>query len=127
MNQTVHNKSISFILSAEDDCFRDVIVRRKYCDVIFPMLELRRLDAFLEPTKAAVLEELFFKKGEALYTVWDENGFHKASDYVLYNSSKWTHHRFQDIVTNNQLIIYANFEAYIRGYIIIETGKIKVC
>ena len=57
MNQAVHNKSISFIWSIADDCLRDVYVRGKYRDVILPMVVLRRLDALLEPTKSAVLEE----------------------------------------------------------------------
>jgi type I restriction enzyme M protein len=44
---------------------RDVYVSGKYRDVILPMVVLRRLDALLEPTKAAVLEELVFQKDEA--------------------------------------------------------------
>ena len=79
MNQSVHNKSISFIWSIADDCLRDVYVRGKYRDVILPMVVLRRLDALLEPTKAAVLEELVFQKEEAKFTEWDENGLRQAS------------------------------------------------
>lgn len=65
MNQAVHNKLISFIWSIADDCLRDVYARGKYRDVILPMVVLRRLDALLEPTKVAVLEELV---SEALWT-----------------------------------------------------------
>ena len=68
MNQSVHNKSISFIWSIADDCLRDVYVRGKYRDVILPMVVLRRLDALLEPTKEAVLEELVFQRDEAKFT-----------------------------------------------------------
>ena len=39
-----------------DDVLRDLYVRGKYRDVILPMTVLRRLDAVLEPTSAAVLE-----------------------------------------------------------------------
>ena len=74
MNQAVHNKLISFIWSIADDCLRDVYVRGKYRDVILPMVVLRRLDALLEPTKEAVLEELRFQKEEALFTELDEMG-----------------------------------------------------
>lgn len=34
MNQTAHNKLVSFIWSIADDCLRDVYVRGKYRDVI---------------------------------------------------------------------------------------------
>jgi type I restriction enzyme M protein len=41
----------NFIWGIADDVLRDLYVRGKYRDVV-----LRRLDAVLEPTKAAVLE-----------------------------------------------------------------------
>ena len=74
MNTAVHNKLVSFIWSIADDCLRDVYVRGKYRDVILPMVVLRRLDALLEPTKEAVLQEMKFQKEEAKFTEWDENG-----------------------------------------------------
>jgi type I restriction enzyme M protein len=58
MNQSVHNRLISFIWSIADDCLRDVYVRGKYRDVILPMVVLLRLDALLEPTKEEELEEM---------------------------------------------------------------------
>lgn len=78
MNQTVHNRLISFIWSIADDCLRDVYVRGKYRDVILPMVVLRRLDALLEPTKEAVMEELVFQRDEAGFTEWDETGLKDA-------------------------------------------------
>ena len=63
MNTTVHNKLVSFIWSIADDCLRDIYVRGKYRDVILPMVVLRRLDALLEPTKDAVMEELKRREG----------------------------------------------------------------
>ena len=45
----------NFIWGIADDVLRDLYVRGKYRDVILPMMVLRRLDAVLEPTKAAVL------------------------------------------------------------------------
>jgi type I restriction enzyme M protein len=130
MNQAVHNKSISFIWSIADDCLRDVYVRGKYRDVILPMVVLRRLDALLEPTKAAVLEELVFQKEEAKFTEWDENGLRQASGYVFYNTSEWTLQRLYDTATNNQQILLANVEDYLDGFSknvkeIIEKFKLK--
>ena len=57
MDHTTHNKIVGFIWSVADDVLRDVYVRGKYRDVILPMTVLRRLDALLEPTKEAVLEQ----------------------------------------------------------------------
>lgn len=56
MDNQQHNAIVSFIWSIADDCLRDVYVRGKYRDVILPMTVIRRLDAVLEPTKAAVLD-----------------------------------------------------------------------
>ncbi len=130
MNQAVHNKSISFIWSIADDCLRDIYVRGKYRDVILPMVVLRRLDALLEPTKDAVMEELKFQKTEAKFTEWDENGLTQASGFVFYNISEWTLQRLHDTATNNQQILQANFEDYLNGFSsnvkeIIEKFKLK--
>ncbi len=130
MNQAVHSKSVSFIWSIADDCLRDVYVRGKYRDVILPMVVLRRLDALLEPTKAAVLEELVFQKEVAQFTEWDENGLRDASGYVFYNTSEWTLQRLHDTATNNQQILQANFEDYLNGFSpnvkeIVEKFKLK--
>lgn len=130
MNRTVHNKLVSFIWSIADDCLRDVYVRGKYRDVILPMVVLRRLDALLEPTKDAVLEELAFQRDEAQFTEWDENGLRQASGYVFYNTSKWTLQMLKDTATNNQQILQANFEDYLNGFSpnvkeIIEKFKLK--
>jgi len=116
MNTAVHNKLVSFIWSIADDCLRDVYVRGKYRDVILPMVVLRRLDALLEPTKDAVMEELAFQKDEAGFTEWDEAGLREASGYVFYNTSEWTLQRLYDTATNSQQILQANFEDYLNGF-----------
>ncbi len=116
MNKSSHNKLVSFIWSIADDCLRDVYVRGKYRDVILPMIVLRRLDALLEPTKAAVLEELAFQRDEAKFTEWDESGLRDASGYVFYNVSKWTLQKLHDTATNSQQILQANFEDYLNGF-----------
>ncbi len=116
MNQSVHNRLISFIWSIADDCLRDIYVRGKYRDVILPMVVLRRLDALLEPTKKAVMEELAFQRDEAGFTEWDETGLKDASGYVFYNTSEWTLQRLCDTATNSQQILQANFEDYLNGF-----------
>lgn len=130
MNQSVHNRLISFIWSIADDCLRDVYVRGKYRDVILPMVVLRRLDALLEPSKEAVMEELAFQRDEAGFTEWDETGLKDASGYVFYNTSEWTLKRLHDTATNSQQILQANFEDYLNGFSpnvkeIIEKFKLK--
>lgn len=121
MNHSSHNKLVSFIWSIADDCLRDVYVRGKYRDVILPMVVLRRLDALLEPTKDAVLEELAFQRDEAGFTEWDENGLREASGYVFYNTSKWTLQLLHNTATNSQQILLANFEEYLNGF----SGNVK--
>jgi type I restriction enzyme M protein len=130
MNQSVHNKLVSFIWSIADDCLRDVYVRGKYRDVILPMVVLRRLDALLEPTKDAVMEELAFQRDEAGFTEWDENGLMQVSGYVFYNTSEWTLQRLHNTATNSQQLLQANFEDYLNGFSsnvkeIIEKFKLK--
>lgn len=116
MNKSSHNKLVSFIWSIADDCLRDVYVRGKYRDVILPMIVLRRLDALLEPTKEAVLEELAFQRDEAKFTEWDETGLREASGYVFYNTSKWTLQKIKDTATNSSQILQGNFEDYLNGF-----------
>src|SRR6186713_3111268 len=116
MNKAVHNKLVAFIWSIADDCLRDVYVRGKYRDVILPMVVLRRLDALLEPTKEAVMEEVAFQRDEAKFTEFDQNGLTQATGYVFYNTSAWTLQRIFNNATNNQQILLANVEDYLNGY-----------
>lgn len=48
MDQTLHNKIVSFIWGIADDVLRDLFVRGEYRDVILPMCVLRRLDALFD-------------------------------------------------------------------------------
>jgi type I restriction enzyme M protein len=116
MNTQVHNKLVSFIWSIADDCLRDVYVRGKYRDVILPMVVLRRLDALLEPTKDAVMEEVTFQRVEAKFTEFDPKGLQAASGYVFYNTSKWTLQKLFDTATNSQQLLQTNFEDYLNGF-----------
>jgi len=116
MNQFAHNKLVSFIWSIADDCLRDVYVRGKYRDVILPMVVLRRLDTLLEPTKAAVIEEVRFQKDEMKATELDDAPLKAASGYVFFNTSKWTLKQLHATATNNQQILLANVEDYLGGF-----------
>lgn len=116
MDTTVHNKLVSFIWSIADDCLRDVYVRGKYRDVILPMVVLRRLDTLLEPSKAAVMEEVKFQKEELKLTEFDPRGLQDASGYVFYNTSKWTLQTLYNTATNSQQMLQANFDDYLNGF-----------
>lgn len=116
MNHTVHNKLVSFIWSIADDCLRDVYVRGKYRDVILPMTVLRRLDALLEPTKEAVMEEIRFQREDVGLTTLDPAGLQEAAGYVFYNTSEFTLTRLAHTATNNRQILEANFQRYLEGF-----------
>lgn len=116
MDQSVHNKLVSFIWSIADDCLRDVYVRGKYRDIILPMVVLRRLDTLLEPTKQAILQEVKEQKEEPDFVELDALPLEHISGYVFYNTSEWTLKSLFDTATNNQQILLANFEDYLRGF-----------
>ena len=112
MQDTQLNQISNFIWNTADTVLRDIFVRGKYRDVILPMTVIRRLDAVLEPTKEAVLEE---KK-------WlDENGIidhteplTKITGHQFYNSSDFTLRSLRN--TNAQQQLRQNFEAYLDGF-----------
>jgi type I restriction enzyme M protein len=131
VNQAAHNKIVSFIWSIADDCLRDVYVRGKYRDVILPMVVLRRLDALLEPTKEAVLEEVKFQREEVGLTEYEPGGLRDASGYLFYNTSPWTLKRLYETATNSQQMLEANFSEYLDGFSpnvkeIIEKFKLRL-
>ena len=108
MNQTAHNRLVSFIWTIADDCLRDVYVRGKYRDVILPMVVLRRLDTLLEPTKAEILKEVSFQQNEMKAIELDDAPLKAASGYVFFNTSKWTLKQLHATATNNQQILLTN-------------------
>ncbi len=116
MNNSVHNKLVSFIWSIADDCLRDVYVRGKYRDVILPMIVLRRLDVLLEPTKEAVMEEVRFQREDMDLTELDPEGLKEASERIFYNTSKWTLKRLQNVASNSQQVLKVNFQEYLNGF-----------
>lgn len=112
MDHSVHNKIVSFIWSIADDCLRDVFVRGKYRDVILPMFVLRRLDCLLEPSKAAVLEEVRFQREDAEMADLDPHGLREASGYVFYNTSRFT----LKSLLGNPSQLEANLKNYLDGF-----------
>lgn len=102
----------NFIWGIADDALRDLYVRGKYRDVILPMMVLRRLDAVLEPTKAAVLS----MKGnldKAGITNQDA-ALRQAAGQAFYNTSRFTLRDLRNRASQAQL--KADFEAYLDGF-----------
>jgi type I restriction enzyme M protein len=61
MDPSTHKRIASFIWGIADDVLRDLFKRGKYPDVILPTCALRRIDAVLETTKQAVLDNFKFR------------------------------------------------------------------
>ena len=112
MDQTTHGAIVSFLWSIADDVLRDLYVRGKYRDVILPMTVLRRLDAVLEPTKAAVLEMKRFLDAEGI--VEQDGPLRQAAGHDFYNTSAFTLRDLQARAGRQQL--EADFEAYLDGF-----------
>jgi len=112
MDQSTHNKIVSFIWSIADDVLRDLFRRGKYPDVILPMCVLRRLDAVLEPTKPAVLETKQFLDANAITE--QHPALCKAANQAFYNTSKFTLRDLKSRANQQQLL--ADFEDYLNGF-----------
>jgi type I restriction enzyme M protein len=112
MDQAQLNWITNFIWGIADDCLRDIFVRGKYRDVILPMTVLRRLDAVLEPTKAAVLE-----MKAALDTggiVNQDDALRSASGEAFYNTSPFL---LRDLKSRKtQQTLKDDFIAYLDGF-----------
>ena len=112
MDSAQLNWITNFIWGIADDCLRDIFVRGKYRDVILPMTVLRRLDAVLEPTKAAVLE-----MKAALDTggiVNQDDALRSASGQAFYNTSPFL---LRDLKSRKtQQTLKDDFIAYLDGF-----------
>ncbi len=112
MDHTQLNWIANFIWGIADDVLRDVYVRGKYRDVILPMVVIRRLDAVLEPTKAAVLQmKANLDKAKVAN---QEAALRKASGQAFYNASPYTLRELKNRGKASQL--KADFEAYLDGF-----------
>jgi type I restriction enzyme M protein len=112
LDQTTHNKIVSFIWGIADDVLRDLFKRGKYPDVILPMCVIRRMDAVLEPTKKQVLET---KKmlDEARITE-QRAALSDAAGQAFYNTSRFTLRDLKSRGSQQQLL--ADFEDYLNGF-----------
>ena len=102
----------NFIWGIADDVLRDVYVRGKYRDVILPMTVLRRLDAVLEPTKEAVLDQKS-RLDKAGVTNQDQ-ALRQAAGQAFYNTSPFTLRDLRARGRAQQL--RADYEAYLGGF-----------
>lgn len=102
----------NFIWGIADDVLRDLYVRGKYRDVILPMMVLRRLDAVLEPTKAAVLamKENLDKVG----VTNQDAALRQAAGQAFYNTSPFNLRDLRNRASQAQL--KADFEAFLDGF-----------
>jgi type I restriction enzyme M protein len=102
----------NFIWGIADDVLRDLYVRGKYRDVILPMTVLRRLDAVLEPTKAAVLE--MKAKLDAAKIVDQDQALRQAAGQDFYNTSPF---KLSDLKSrSSQQKLRDDFVAYLDGF-----------
>lgn len=113
---TSHAQMVSLIWNIADDVLRDVFVRGQYRDVILPMVVLRRLDALLEPTKAAVEEEYAYQTRENNGEIIDKDGLKEAAGQNFYNTSKWTLSRLKSQATGDKNVLLKNFIEYLNGF-----------
>ncbi|MGJ4940618.1 type I restriction-modification system subunit M [Bradyrhizobium sp. HKCCYLS1011] len=102
----------NFIWGIADDALRDLYVRGKYRDVILPMMVLRRLDAVLEPTKAAVLS-MKLNLDKAGVTNQDA-ALRQAAEQAFYNTSPFNLRDLRNRASQAQL--KADFEAFLDGF-----------
>ena len=80
----------AFIWNIADDVLRGVYTRGKYRDIILPMTVIRRLDAVLEPTKAAVLVRKAELDALDLPPAAQEPALNKAAAQAFHNGSPFT-------------------------------------
>ncbi|WP_290235606.1 class I SAM-dependent DNA methyltransferase, partial [Bacteroides acidifaciens] len=109
-----HAQMVNLIWNIADDVLRDVFVRGQYRDVILPMVVLRRLDALLEPTKAAVDAQVASDKELGL--VPDEYAIADITGLSYYNTSRWTLSRIKAQAPDNNELLLNNFTEYLLGF-----------
>jgi type I restriction enzyme M protein len=112
VDQTTHNRIVSFIWGIADDVLRDLFKRGKYPDVILPMCVIRRMDAVLEPSKQNVLATKQMLD-EARITE-QRAALCDAAGQAFYNTSKFT---LRDLKSRgNQQQLLADFVDYLDGF-----------
>ena len=112
MESTQLNWIANFIWGIADDVLRDVYTRGKYRDIILPMTVIRRLDAVLEPTQAAVLD--MKKQLDAAGVTNQEAALRQAAGQAFYNASPFTLRDLKSRARASQL--RADFKTYLDGF-----------
>lgn len=104
----------SFIWNIADDVLRGVYTRGKYRDIILPMTVIRRLDAVLEPTKAAVLARKAELDTLDLAPAAQEPALNKAAAQAFHNGSSFT---LKQLMSRpNPATQRSDFESYLDGF-----------
>lgn len=112
MDNQVHNQIVSFIWGIADDCLRDIYVRGKYRDVILPMTVIRRLDAMLEDSKAAVLDMKKKLDAAGIDNQWP--ALCNVAGQAFCNASPF---RLKDLTSRaKKQTLQKDFEAYLDGF-----------
>ncbi|MEY5025676.1 MAG: hypothetical protein RLZZ244_1204, partial [Verrucomicrobiota bacterium] len=112
MDQTSHNKIVSFIWGIADDVLRDLFKRGKYPDVILPMCAIRRMDGVLTGTKQAVLDTKQLLDDAKITE--QHQALADAAGQAFYNTSKFTLSDLRSRASQQQLL--ADFEDYLNGF-----------
>ena len=112
MDNQVYNQIVSFIWGIADDCLRDIYVRGKYRDVILPMTVIRRLDAMLEDSKAAVLDMKKKLDAAGIDNQWP--ALCNVAGQAFCNASPF---RLKDLTSRaKKQTLQKDFEAYLDGF-----------
>lgn len=115
MEKANFGQIVSFLFGIANDCLVDVYDVGDYRKIILPMMVIRRFDAVLEPTKAAVLEA---KKDLIAQGITDPDDQEEAlcvtAGQAFCNSSPYT---LSDLKSRtNQQQLRADFILYLDGF-----------
>ncbi len=103
-----------FIWSIADDVLHHVYDRTKYRDIILPMTVIRRLDAVLEPTRAAVLARKAELDAAGVPEAAQGPALDRAAGQAFHNRSPFTLRQL--LARPNEETQKADFEAYLDGF-----------
>jgi len=103
-----------FIWGIADDVLHHVYDRTKYRDIILPMTVIRRLDAVLEPTRAAVLARKAELDAAGIPEAAQGPALDRAAGQAFHNRSPFTLRQL--LARPNPETQKADFEAYLDGF-----------
>ena len=112
MQNTNFNQLVSFIFGIANDCLVDAYDVGDYRKVILPMIVIRRFDAVLEPTKAAVLA--MKEKLDAAGLIEQDEALCQAAGQAFCNKSKFMLRDLKARTSRQQLKL--DFIEYLDGF-----------